>query len=172
MYKVFFILCFVTLMLLVVSCGDDILQPEEETLEPTSVPCNISRDEVIDQYSDTLWAIESINQFIQGNWRLYGIQGAFSDTLRSITMLEQSELRFSDSTLEVYEPYDSLRGTTEFTIGTSGPNINGVSLYFLDEEEDFVIFRYASGRLIPCNADLIFFNSYKDGPDRFYRKVE
>ena len=149
----------------------DIPELEEVSLGPTLVPCNISRDEFLVQYADTIWTLESIDQFIKGTWRLYGIQNAFSDTLRPTIMLEQRELRFSGSTLEVYEPYDSLRGTTEFTIGTSGPNINGVSLYFLDEEE-LVVFRYASGRLIPCNSDLIFYNSYKDGPDRFYRKVE
>ena len=155
----------------VLSCEEEIAPPEE-ILEPTLVPCNISRDEFLVQYADTIWTLEGIAQFLKGTWRLYGIQNAFSDTLRPTTMLEQRELRFSDSTLEVYEPYDSLRGTTEFTVGTSGPNINGVSLYFLDEEEDFVIFRYASGRLLPCNSDLIFYNSFKDGTDRFYRKVE
>ena len=124
---------------------------------------------------DTTWTSEGIKEFIRGTWRFHSFQIAGRDTLSPASLLGEQQLRFTDSILEVFAPLDSLVGRAEFTIDSIGPGLNNTFVFFINHVMDIderLVVIYASGRLIPCNSELIFNHSFLDGPDRFYRKVE
>lgn len=163
-----YLLCTIVLIL---SCVEDLIVPEAPVdTSDLFVPCNRTISEALDAYSDTTWTAQGIKDFIQGTWRFHAIQTLQSDTLIPVNMEFETELRFSDSIFEAYEPFDVFRGAGEYLIEPTSPESGLFRIKVITNE--LAIGGFVSGRVIPCNSDLIINKSFIDRGDRYYRKVE
>ena len=94
-----------------------------------------------------------------------------TDTVTLLGTTFETELRFTETTIEVYEPYNVLKGIGEYTVEPKS-NVNS-KVYGLNIISDQVsASAYSIGSLIPCNSDLIIHRSNLDGVDKFNRKVQ
>lgn len=174
MYKfsIYLTLQFVCVVLILQSCYDQIELPEYPLESPVIyTPCDKNSLEAVDHYLDTTWNAQRVHRFIRGTWRLYAAQSMQTDTVKLLGPTFETELRFTDTTIEVYEPYNVLKGSGEYIVEPKG--IANSKIYGLNIISDEVsASAYSIGSLIPCNSDLIIYRSNLDGIDKFFRKVE
>lgn len=163
---------FLCIMLILQSCHDQIELPEHPIESPVIyTPCDKNILEAVDHYLDTTWNAQRVHRFIKGTWRLYAAQGMQTDTVTLLGTTFETELRFTETTIEVYEPYNVLKGIGEYTVEPKS-NVNS-KVYGLNIISDQVsASAYSIGSLIPCNSDLIIHRSNLDGVDKFFRKVQ
>ena len=156
-----------------VSCDEDVIIPEEPIESPeVFVPCNQTIFEALEKYLDTTWTAEGLRQFIQGTWRFHAIQVVGHDTVRHFDMPYERELRFTETTMDAFQPYDQFLGSGEYIIEPASPDSDNDLFKIEPITNNIEIGGLVSGILIPCNSDLVFYKNYVDLGDQFYRKIE
>ncbi len=154
----------IVFMIILLSCRDDSLNQ----VEPF-VPCDKHADDIVVKYFDNVLDQEELQQFINGRWRLHRFEGLRNDSVLVALSSVELELRFMGNTLEVYEPYDTLLGSSEYIF--DGYNSRAGELFRLEQVTSIAGSYYLFGTVIPCNSEMVFYLSDIDSNDRFYRKV-
>ena len=124
----------------------------------------MSQTDIWNCYNDSEWSDVKIRDALIGKWKWtysqnYWAQNEGWNTEKENTVIEF----FNDSTLQISENGE-LIGTTNWTVNPKDGELYGLEL-------DSTLTTLLYGRILICGETLEFNNSYIDGIDNYFNKI-
>ena len=150
-------------------------EPQEEEQVPEEQPfveCTYHLGELGGKYREVNWNESSIRAFVTGRWRYHRVESQGHDSLIVNLVQFERDLHFRpDSIMDVYDPADTLLGTSRYEfveLETPGT----LRRFEINQVTKINGSLYTHGVVVPCESELVFYKSERDGQDDFYRRVD
>ncbi len=145
------------IILFITGCKKDKTEDENTFIPPNQM-------EFWNCHTQTVWHMESVFNELVGKWKWIYSESYWAPGEGLNTEDENTILEFqSDSVLNVYVD-GNLTGTTNWSIILTDPPLFGLAM-------DSTIAQLY-GRILFCNEIVEFNNSYIDGDDNYFKRIE